>query len=125
MVVGLVSLCSAGVLFAQQPQGRSSTTPTAAVTQPATQQQGQQPQAAPKAAAKTTKAKAAASKWTKEQITEAQEGLKRAKAYNGPTNGVLGRATTRAIRAFQREHKLTVNGQLSDSLLDMLKAIPQ
>jgi peptidoglycan hydrolase-like protein with peptidoglycan-binding domain len=121
MVVGLVSLCSAGVLFAQQPQGRSSTTPTAAATQP----QEQQPQAAPKAAAKTTKAKAAASKWTKEQITEAQEGLKRAKAYNGPTNGVLGRATTRAIRAFQREHKLTVNGQLSDSLLDMLKAIPQ
>ena len=122
MVVGVVSLFSAGALLAQQPAS-SKAAPAAAVTQPAAQQQGQQPQAAPKA--KTTKAKAAASKWTKEQITEAQDGLKRAKVYTGPANGVLGRATRRAIRTFQRDHKLTVNGQLSDSLLDMLKAIPQ
>ena len=120
MVVGALSLLSVGVLFAQQPQGRSDTKPAATAAQPAAQgQQGQQAQATPKA--KTMKAKAP--KWTKEQITEAQEGLKRAKVYNGPANGVLGRATRRAIRTFQRDHKLTVNGELSDSLLDMLKAI--
>jgi peptidoglycan hydrolase-like protein with peptidoglycan-binding domain len=122
MVVGVVSLFSAGALLAQQPES-SKATPTAAVAQPAAQPQGQQPQAAPKA--KATKAKAAASKWTKEQITEAQDGLKRAKVYTGPANGVLDRSTRRAIRTFQRDHKVTVNGQLSDSLLDMLKAIPQ
>ena len=123
MVVGVVSLFSAGVLFAQQPQAKSSATPAAA-TQPAAQQQ-QNPQAQTQAKPKTSKAKAAAAKWTKEQITEAQDGLKRAKVYNGPANGVLGRTTRRAIRTFQRDHKLTVNGQLSDSLLDMLKAVPQ
>lgn len=122
MVVGALSLLSVGVLFAQQPQGRSDTKPAAAAAQPAAQgQQGQQTPATHKVAARTHRAP----RWTKEQVTEAQEGLKRAKAYNGPANGVLGRATRRAIRTFQREHKLTVNGELSDSLLDMLKAIPQ
>ena len=96
MVVGVVSLLSAGVLFAQQPQAKSSATP-AATTQPAAQQQN--PQAQTQAKPKTSKAKAAAAKWTKEQITEAQDGLKRAKVYNGPATGVLGRATRRAIRA--------------------------
>ncbi len=121
-VVGVVSLLSAGVLFAQQPQGTSTTRPAAAATQPAAQQaQGAtQTQQQPKQVAK-----AKAPKWTKQQITEAQEGLKRAKVYNGPVNGVLGRATRRAIRTFQRQHKLTVNGRLSDSLLDTLKAVPQ
>ena len=115
-MVGVVSLLSAGVLFAQQPQGKSDAKPAAATTQPAAQQATAQTQAKPKAAAP---------KWSKEQITQAQEGLKRAKVYTGPANGVLGRATHRAIRTFQRDHKLTVNGQLSDSLLEMLKAIPQ
>ena len=124
MVVGIVSLMSVGVLFAQQPQGQSAPKPAAAAAQPAAQ--GQQPQAAQhKTVARATSHRAAAPRWTKAQVTQAQEGLKRAKVYNGPATGVLGRATRRAIRAFQREHKLTVNGQLSDSLLDMLKAIPQ
>jgi peptidoglycan hydrolase-like protein with peptidoglycan-binding domain len=123
MIVGAVSLLSVSVLFAQQPQGKSDTKPAAAATQPATQQGAAQNQA--QASKGMAKAKAAAPKWTKDQITAAQEGLKRAKVYTGPSNGVLGKETRRAIRAFQREHKLTVNGQLSDSLLDMLKAIPQ
>jgi peptidoglycan hydrolase-like protein with peptidoglycan-binding domain len=123
MVVGIVSLLSVGTLFAQQPQGRSDTKPAAAATQPAAQQAQGPAQAQPQA--KPHVARAKAPKWTKEQITAAQEGLKRAKVYNGPANGVLGRATRRAIRAFQRQQKLTVNGELSDSLLDMLKAIPQ
>jgi peptidoglycan hydrolase-like protein with peptidoglycan-binding domain len=124
VVVGIVSLLSVGTLVAQQPTGRSDTASAAAV-QPAAQQQGPaaQPQAKPHAKAHMAKAKAP--KWTKEQITEAQEGLKRAKVYSGPTNGVLGRETRRAIRAFQRQQKLTVNGELSDSLLATLKAIPQ
>ena len=123
MLVGAVSLLSVGVLFAQQPQGRSGTKPATAATQPAAQP-AQGPAHAQQQATRHV-AKAKAPRWTKEQITAAQEGLKRAKVYNGRTNGVLGRATRRAIRAFQREHKLTVNGELSDPLLDMLKAIPQ
>jgi peptidoglycan hydrolase-like protein with peptidoglycan-binding domain len=126
MMVGAVSLLSVGVLFAQQPQGKSDAKPAAAATQPAVQQAQGAPQNQAQTSSKTAaKAKTAASKWTKEQITEAQEGLKRAKLYSGPANGVLGRETRRAIRTFQRQHKLTVNGQLSDSLLDMLKTTPQ
>lgn len=112
IAVVVASLVSAGALLAQQNPPKAPAKPAAA--QPAAPQ-GQQPVAKPAPAAP---------KWTADQIKEAQEGLKRAKMYTGPVNGVLGAATQRAIRAFQKEHKLTVNGELSDSLLTMLKAVP-
>ncbi len=112
LVVGAVSLFSAGALLAQQAPVKP-----AATHQAAPKAVAQQPQAKPAA-------KPAAPTWTADQIKEAQEGLKRAKAYTGPVNGMLGPSTRRAIRAFQKEHKLAENGQLSDSLLTMLKAVP-
>ncbi len=112
VAVAVVSLVSAGALLAQQAPPKA---PPVAQAKPSTQ--AQQPQAKPAATP-------AAHRWTADQIKEAQEGLKRAKVYTGPINGMLGPATRRAIRAFQKEHKLTESGELSDSLLTMLKAVP-
>ncbi len=124
VAVTVVSLFSAGALLAQQAPTKAPAKPAATqqaapkpVAQAKPSTQAQQPQAKPAA-------KPAAPKWTSDQIKEAQEGLKRAKVYTGPVNGMLGPATRRAIRAFQKEHKLTENGELSDSLLTMLKAVP-
>ncbi len=116
LVVGTVSLFSAGALLAQQAPTKAPAKP-AATQQAAPKTVAQQPQAKPAP-------KPAAPKWTTDQIKEAQEGLKRAKVYTGPVNGTLGAATRRAIRAFQKEHKLAQNGELSDSLLTLLKAVP-
>lgn len=116
MVVGTVSLFSAGALLAQQAPPKAQAKP-AATQQAAPKPAAQQPEAKPAP-------KPAAPKWTADQIKEAQEGLKRAKVYTGAVNGMLGPATRRAIRAFQKDHKLTEDGRLSDSLLTMLKAIP-
>lgn len=116
LVLSTVGLLTAGTLMAQQPPPKPPAKPAPTATQPAAPAQ---PQAQPQVAAKP-----AAPKWTSEQIKEAQEGLKRAKVYTGPVNGLLGAATRRAIRTFQKEHKMTVNGELSDSLLATLKAVP-
>ncbi len=112
-------LGSAGMLSAQQaPTKKPEAKPAAAA--PAAQTPAPQAQAPTQQQA--AKPAQPAAKWTADQIKEAQEGLKRAKVYNGPVNGVLDAATRRAIRAYQRAHKLTVNGELSDSLLNMLKS---
>lgn len=122
MLVGAISLLSVGALLAQQP-----TQSGAKATQPAAQaQQAQQPAPAAKAQAapKAQKMKAAAPKWTKDQIKDAQEALTRAKIYTGKADGVFNAATRRAVRTYQQQHKMKVTGQLSDSLLAELKAIP-
>jgi peptidoglycan hydrolase-like protein with peptidoglycan-binding domain len=116
MVVGTLSFLSAGALLAQQAPTKPATKPAAT-------------QAAPQATQATQQAKpaahpAAAPKWSTDQIKEAQEGLKRAKAYTGPVNGVLGPSTRRAIRSFQKAHQMKQTGALSDSLLTALKAVP-
>jgi peptidoglycan hydrolase-like protein with peptidoglycan-binding domain len=125
MLVGAISLLSVGALLAQQPTPPSQ----AKSTKPQVQQQAAQPAPAPaaakaQAAPKGKMQRAAAPKWTKDQIKDAQEGLKRAKIYNGNADGMLNAATRRAIRAYQQQHKMKVTGQLSDSLLAELKAIP-
>ncbi len=112
-------LGSAGMLSAQQaPTKKPEAKPAAAA--PAAQTPAPQAQAPTQQQAAEPAQPAA--KWTADQIKEAQEGLKRAKVYNGPVNGALDAATRRAIRAYQRAHKLPVNGELSDSLLNMLKS---
>ena len=62
------------------------------------------------------------SKWTKAQIKEAQEGLEKAGFYKGKENGVYGKATRSAVKAYQKANKLPVTGQLSDSLLARLRS---
>ena len=62
------------------------------------------------------------SKWSKAQVKEAQEGLEKAGFYKGKENGVYGRSTRSAVRAYQKANKLPVTGQLSDSLLARLKS---
>jgi peptidoglycan hydrolase-like protein with peptidoglycan-binding domain len=115
--VAVASLVSAGALLAQQAPAKAQA-PAA---------QGQQQQAPAAQAAKPAPkpaAKPAAAKWSADQVKEAQEGLKRAKVYTGPVNGVLGPATRRAIRAFEKAHQMKQTGTLSDSLLTTLKAVP-
>ncbi len=114
LVLSITGLLAAGTLAAQQPPPKPPAKPAPTATQPAAPTQPPASQVA---------AKPAAPKWTTEQIKEAQEGLKRAKVYTGPINGVLGAATRRAIRTFQREHKMTVNGELSAELLTTLKEV--
>lgn len=116
LVVGTLSFLSAGALLAQAP-----TKPAAPA---ATQQAAPAPQAHQAQQTKPAAHPAAAPRWSTDQIKEAQEGLKRAKVYSGPVNGVLGPSTRRAIRAFQKSHQMRQNGALSDSLLTALKAVP-
>jgi peptidoglycan hydrolase-like protein with peptidoglycan-binding domain len=61
-------------------------------------------------------------KWSKEQIKEAQTGLAKAGYFKGSTNGVYGRRTRNAVKAYQKANKLPVTGQLSDSLLSRLRS---
>jgi peptidoglycan hydrolase-like protein with peptidoglycan-binding domain len=80
----------------------------------------------PAAPAKTasqdsTKAQAARhAVWTKEQITEAQEGLAKAGDYKGKPTGVMDHRTRRAIREYQKANKLPVTGRLNTELLEKL-----
>jgi len=116
LVVGALSFLSAGALLAQQAPTKPAAKPAAAQqTPPAAQAQQSKPAARPVAAAP---------KWSTDQIKEAQEGLKRAKVYTGPVNGVLGPSTRRAIRSYQKAHQMKETGALSDSLLTALKAVP-
>ncbi len=116
LVVGTLSFLSAGALLAQAPTKPAQ--PAAQQPAPAAQTHQAAQQAKPAAHP------AAAPKWSSDQIKEAQEGLKRAKVYTGPVNGVLGPSTRRAIRAFQKAHQMRQTGAMSDSLLTALKAVP-
>ena len=45
-------------------------------------------------------------------VRSAQQRLKNDAYYSGPVDGVLGPNTVAALRAYQRDHRLTVTGQL-------------
>ncbi len=46
--------------------------------------------------------------------------------YNpGPVDGIYGKQTARAIRAFQKDHGLTVDGQVSTALEDRIQLAPK
>lgn len=70
----------------------------------------------------SSKSSAAQQKWSKEQIKEAQAGLAKAGLYKGKQDGVYGKTTSNAVRAYQKANKLPVTGQLSDSLLTRLRS---
>ncbi len=127
LAIAMMTTLSVGTLFAQQDTTKPAPAPAAKAEA--------QHAAAPAAATATATAKpahhrmahkataaAAKPKWTKEQITEVQEGLAKAKLFNAKPNGVLGPQTRRAIRAFERANKLPVTGMPSDSLMTLLKA---
>jgi peptidoglycan hydrolase-like protein with peptidoglycan-binding domain len=61
-------------------------------------------------------------KWTKVQIKEAQEGLKKAGFYKGDTTGVFNADTKKALKAYQKSNKLPVTGHLSNDVLAKLKS---
>lgn len=61
-------------------------------------------------------------KWSKEQIKEAQAGLAKAGYFKGKQDGVYGKSTRNALKAYQKANKLPVTGQLSDSLLTRLSS---
>jgi peptidoglycan hydrolase-like protein with peptidoglycan-binding domain len=116
LVVGvLFSAVTAGGLLAQTsapvkptPKSNMQHTPAATPTKTASQD--------------TTKAHAGAAHtaWTKDQITEAQEGLAKAGDYKGKPTGMLDRRTRRAISAYQKANKLKVTGRLNSELLEKL-----
>ena len=60
--------------------------------------------------------------WTKEQIKEAQEGLKKAGFYKGDTTGVFNADTRKALKKYQKSNKLPVTGKLSNDVLAKLKS---
>jgi peptidoglycan hydrolase-like protein with peptidoglycan-binding domain len=61
-------------------------------------------------------------KWTKDQIKEAQAGLVKAGYIKGEPNGVYGKKTRKAIRAYQKANNMPVNGHLDDELLTKLRS---
>lgn len=55
-----------------------------------------------------------------ERTREIQRGLKRRGYDPGPVDGLLGRRTARAIREFQADHGLYVNGMPTRTVYEML-----
>jgi peptidoglycan hydrolase-like protein with peptidoglycan-binding domain len=81
---------------------------------------GAKPMQQDSVAARSSKAAARHTPWTKDQIKEAQEGLIKAGFYKGDATGVYSRKTRKAIRAYQKANKLPVTGRLSNDLLTRL-----
>jgi peptidoglycan hydrolase-like protein with peptidoglycan-binding domain len=80
------------------------------------------PQTAKPAAAKSQAPAAHHAAWTKDQIKEAQEGLAKMGLYHGKATGVFSKATSKALRAYQKRNQLPVTGKLSDDVLTKLKS---
>jgi peptidoglycan hydrolase-like protein with peptidoglycan-binding domain len=119
LVVGVLlgSVPAAGLL-AQTPAAKPSPSsgmqhaPSAAPTKST-----QQDTAAAKSATRTHQAK-----WTKEQVKEAQAGLAKAGYFKGEPNGVYGKSTRKAIRAYQKANNMPVTGHLDNELLTKLRS---
>jgi peptidoglycan hydrolase-like protein with peptidoglycan-binding domain len=112
----LFTMISAGALHAQTS---STTKPPTTSMQHTTSKPVHQDSTSAKASPKSTMRHAA---WTKQQVTEAQEGLAKGGFYKGKANGVYDRKTRSAIKAYQKSNKLPVTGHLSDSLLTRLSS---
>jgi peptidoglycan hydrolase-like protein with peptidoglycan-binding domain len=116
----LFTVVSAGALHAQ---ASTTTKPSSSsmqhTTSPTTAKSQHQDTTSAKA---TSKMSARHATWTKEQVTEAQQGLAKDGFYKGKPNGTYDRKTRNAIKAYQKSNKLPVTGHLSDSLLTRLKS---
>jgi peptidoglycan hydrolase-like protein with peptidoglycan-binding domain len=114
----LFSVISAGALQAQTSTTKPTTSTMQHTTSPTTAKAAQQDSTSAKASSHTSMRHAT---WTKEQVTEAQQGLAKGGFYKGQPNGVYNRKTRSAIKAYQKSNKLPATGRLSDSLLTRLR----
>ena len=53
-------------------------------------------------------------------VRSAQQRLKDDGYYSGPVDGLLGPTTVAALRAYQRDHRLTVTGRLDQATVSSL-----
>ena len=113
---------AAGLLFAAVSAGTLSAQSTAPAKPSPTTSTMQHSQHDSSAARPSSGAKMQHAAWTKEQVTEAQQGLAKAGFYKGKVNGKYGRSTRRAIRSYQKAKKLPVTGRLDDDLLTRLRS---
>lgn len=113
-MIGTVALLS--VLAAGSALAQGSTPPAAAPAAPAKQE----------APAKTTEKKAAPAKsarhanWTADQIKSAQDALTKGGYYKGKSTGKWNKATSAALKAWQKANKMPASGRLSDEVLQKL-----
>jgi peptidoglycan hydrolase-like protein with peptidoglycan-binding domain len=117
----------AGMLFSSFSAG-SLLAQTSATTKPTPKSSMQHaPAAAPTQAARqdSTTARTSAARdvvWTKEQITEAQQGLAKGGYYKGQPTGKMDRRTHHALRSYQKANKLPVTGRLDNQALEKLRS---
>lgn len=57
----------------------------------------------------------------RDQLVEIQKMLFALKFYNGPPDGIMGPATTAAVKEFQKTAGLPTNGEVSQDLFDLLR----
>ena len=116
LVVGVLlgSVPAAGLL-AQTPAAKPN--PSSGMQHATSVKPTQQDSAASKSAVQAHHAK-----WSKDQIKEAQAGLVKAGYFKGEPNGVLGKKTRKAIRAYQKANNMPVTGRLDDELLTKLRS---
>jgi hypothetical protein len=115
LVVGvLLGAVPAAGLLAQTPAAKPN--PSSGMQHAPSVKPTQQDSTAGKSATRTHHAA-----WTKDQIKEAQAGLAKAGYFKGEPNGVLGKKTRKAIRAYQKANNLPVTGRLDDELLTKLR----
>src|SRR5262249_6425775 len=57
---------------------------------------------------------------SQQEVQQAQEQLKAKGLYNGPTDGIMGTSTKRAIARFQRQNGMRVSATLDESTLSRL-----
>jgi peptidoglycan hydrolase-like protein with peptidoglycan-binding domain len=58
------------------------------------------------------------------EIKRAQEALEQAGHHPGPTDGLMGARTGAALRAYQKQHGLSVTGRLDGATRSKLKLEP-
>ena len=59
-----------------------------------------------------------------EQVRAVQKALKDRGMHPGPVNGIMSRETQAAIRAFQKDQRITVTGQLDSQTREKLGVAP-
>jgi peptidoglycan hydrolase-like protein with peptidoglycan-binding domain len=60
-----------------------------------------------------------------EHITEAQRLLSELGYNPGAADGITGPKTTEAVKAFQRDHSLAEDGEVTEGLLEQLRRARQ
>jgi peptidoglycan hydrolase-like protein with peptidoglycan-binding domain len=116
----LFAAVSAGTLTAQSTATPkpTSTSGTMQHSRPTVSRAGQQDSTSARASSGTK----VHARWTKDQVTQAQQGLAKAGYYKGTPSGKYDRATRKAIREYQKANKLQVTGRLDKNLLAKLQS---